>query len=158
MPKENRCSFCNRPTNEVRHLIQGPGVFICDDCVRYCHEIVTETSEAVSGSTPSFLKKELPTPREIKDQLDLYVVGQEEAKRVLSVAVYNHYRRLLSKGDSTASVELEKSNIILLGPTGVGKPSWQGPWREYWTFPSPLPMPPPSPRRVMWVKTWRTYC
>lgn len=99
----------------------GPRGLICDDCVRYCHEIVTETSEAVSGSTPSFLKKELPTPREIKDQLDLYVVGQEEAKRVLSVAVYNHYRRLLSKGDSTASVELEKSNIILLGPTGVGK-------------------------------------
>lgn len=121
MPKENRCSFCNRPTNEVRHLIQGPGVFICDDCVRYCHEIVTETSEAGTSSTPAFLKKKLPTPREIKDQLDLYVVGQEEAKRVLSVAVYNHYRRLLSKSDTTSSVELEKSNIILLGPTGVGK-------------------------------------
>ncbi len=121
MPKENRCSFCNRPTNEVRHLIQGPGVFICDDCVRYCHEIVTETGSSGKSSGPAFLQKELLTPREIKEQLDLYVVGQEEAKRVLSVAVYNHYRRLLSMQDTKASVELEKSNIMLLGPTGVGK-------------------------------------
>ncbi|PIE52886.1 ATP-dependent Clp protease ATP-binding subunit ClpX [Candidatus Fermentibacteria bacterium] len=120
MAKENRCSFCNRPSAEVRHLIQGPGVFICDDCVRYCNEIVTETGGEKSAR-PSFLQKELPSPIEIKEQLDQYVVGQEEAKKVLSVAVYNHYRRLLSKHDTNASVELEKSNIILLGPTGVGK-------------------------------------
>jgi ATP-dependent Clp protease ATP-binding subunit ClpX len=121
MPKENRCSFCNRPTNEVRHLIQGPGVFICDDCVRYCNEIVTETGGGDKRRKPSFLDKHLPTPVEIKEQLDQYVVGQEEAKKVLSVAVYNHYRRLQSMHDTMASVELEKSNIVLLGPTGVGK-------------------------------------
>ena len=120
MPKENRCSFCNRPAQEVKHLIQGPGVFICDDCVRYCNEIVTET-KGEHSKKPSFLQKDLPTPREIKDQLDLYVIGQEEAKKVLSVAVYNHYRRLLNMHDTKASVELEKSNIVLLGPTGVGK-------------------------------------
>ncbi|MCK5840970.1 MAG: ATP-dependent Clp protease ATP-binding subunit ClpX [Candidatus Sabulitectum sp.] len=121
MPKENRCSFCNRPAAEVKQLIQGPGVFICDDCVRYCHEIVEETGENKSLDKPSFLNKDLPAPMEIKEKLDQYVVGQEEAKKVLSVAVYNHYRRLQSKHDSTASVELEKSNVILLGPTGVGK-------------------------------------
>jgi ATP-dependent Clp protease ATP-binding subunit ClpX len=121
MPKENRCSFCNRPTAEVKQLIQGPGVFICDDCVRYCNEIVEETGGKTHEAKPSFLESDLPAPMEIKDQLDQYVVGQEEAKKVLSVAVYNHYRRLQSKHDSTASVELEKSNIILLGPTGVGK-------------------------------------
>lgn len=121
MPKENRCSFCNRSAEEVNNLIQGPGVFICDDCVRYCHEIVDETCEKKSGNKPAFLKRDLPVPVKIKEQLDQYVVGQDEAKKVLSVAVYNHYRRLQSKHDSTASVELEKSNIILLGPTGVGK-------------------------------------
>jgi ATP-dependent Clp protease ATP-binding subunit ClpX len=121
MPKENHCSFCNRPAAEVNHLIQGPGVFICDDCVRYCHEIVDETRDKKSSKKPVFLSRELPTPIEIKEQLDQYVIGQEEAKKVLSVAVYNHYRRLQSKHDSTASVELEKSNIILVGPTGVGK-------------------------------------
>ncbi len=121
MSKENRCSFCNRPAEEVNQLIQGPGVFICDDCVRYCHEIVDETGEKKGSDKPSFLDRDLPAPMEIKKKLDQYVVGQEEAKKVLSVAVYNHYRRLQSKHDSTASVELEKSNIILLGPTGVGK-------------------------------------
>ncbi len=121
MPKENRCSFCNRPAAEVKQLIQGPGVFICDDCVRYCHEIVDEAGEKQSPDKPSFLSKDLPVPMEIKEKLDQYVIGQEDAKKVLSVAVYNHYRRLQSKHDSTASVELEKSNVILLGPTGVGK-------------------------------------
>ena len=121
MSKENRCSFCNRPAEEVNQLIQGPGVFICDDCVRYCHEIVDETGEKKGSDKPSFLDRDLPAPMEVKKKLDQYVVGQEEAKKVLSVAVYNHYRRLQSKHDTTASVELEKSNIILLGPTGVGK-------------------------------------
>ncbi len=122
MPKENRCSFCNRPSGEVSQLIQGPGVFICDDCVRYCSEIITEVpGKPGDKDAAGFLSRGLPSPREIKEQLDQYVVGQENAKKVLSVAVYNHYKKLMAKRQGETEVELEKSNILLLGPTGVGK-------------------------------------
>ncbi len=122
MPKENRCSFCNRASGEVNQLIQGPGVFICDDCVRYCSEIITETpGKPDDKSATGLFHKGLPSPREIKEQLDQYVVGQEKAKKVLSVAVYNHYKKLLAKQQGETEIELEKSNILLLGPTGVGK-------------------------------------
>ncbi len=120
MAKDKNCSFCNRSASEVKQLVQGPGVYICDDCIRYCHEIVEDTASEKT-SLPGFLKQNLPVPMEIKKLLDQYVIGQHDAKKVLSVAVYNHYRRLQSKHDETASVELEKSNIVLLGPTGVGK-------------------------------------
>ncbi|MBN1433352.1 ATP-dependent Clp protease ATP-binding subunit ClpX [Candidatus Fermentibacterales bacterium] len=114
-----RCSFCNRPVSDVARLIQGPGVAICDECVQYCHEIILE--ETTRKTEPDFLTKELPFPSEIKAGLDEYVVGQDRAKRVLSVAVYNHYKRLRSRKAPDAEVEVEKSNILLIGPTGVGK-------------------------------------
>ena len=112
------CSFCGKSQHEVRKLIAGPSVFICDECIELCNDIIREeTSSDKSGKTA---KSDLPTPKEICDILDEYVIGQEMAKRILSVAVYNHYKRLkhLSKTDE---IELSKSNILLIGPTGSGK-------------------------------------
>ncbi len=110
------CSFCGKSQHEVRKLIAGPSVFICDECVDLCNDIITEEMQDqanVSGS-------ELPKPREIKELLDQYVIGQGAAKKILSVAVYNHYKRLEYKG-AKDDVELGKSNILLIGPTGSGK-------------------------------------
>jgi ATP-dependent Clp protease ATP-binding subunit ClpX len=113
------CSFCGKGQEQVRRLIAGPGsVYICDECVELCHEIVQEeTVERVGGKAPF---QRVPPPKAIYQQLSEYVVGQEQAKKVLSVAVYNHYKRITA-GDRAADVELEKSNILLLGPTGCGK-------------------------------------
>ncbi|OPL19979.1 MAG: ATP-dependent Clp protease ATP-binding subunit ClpX [Candidatus Aegiribacteria sp. MLS_C] len=119
MAKDKKCSFCGRPIGEVNQLIQGPGVHICDECIRYCSELVDLESEQMTR-VPEILNDKLPAPAEIKALLDDYVVGQEQAKKVLSVAVYNHYKRLRSSRE-IGDVELEKSNILLLGPTGVGK-------------------------------------
>ena len=111
------CSFCGKSQHEVRKLIAGPSVFICDECVEFCNDIireeVQEQSSAGSGT-------KLPAPREIKEILDEYVIGQHSAKKVLSVAVYNHYKRL-ETGQKKDEVELAKSNILLIGPTGSGK-------------------------------------
>jgi ATP-dependent Clp protease ATP-binding subunit ClpX len=111
------CSFCGKSQHEVRKLIAGPSVFICDECVELCNDIIREE---VSESTQSGDSSKLPVPQEIKAILDEYVIGQEHAKKVLSVAVYNHYKRLNYNGKKD-EVELSKSNILLIGPTGSGK-------------------------------------
>jgi len=110
-----RCSFCNKSQNQVRKLIAGPGVYICDECVDICMEIIEDDNAKDQGDGEINLLK----PKEIKAFLDEYVIGQEDAKKALSVAVYNHYKRVLS--DRTFDVELQKSNIIMAGPTGSGK-------------------------------------
>ena len=111
-----KCSFCGKSQKQVKKLIAGPTVYICDECIELCNEIIEE--EFSSSEEINFT--ELPKPAEIKEYLDDYVVGQEEAKRKLSVAVYNHYKRIRT-GDGQRDVELQKSNILLIGPTGSGK-------------------------------------
>ena len=111
------CSFCGKSQHEVRKLIAGPSVFICDECVELCNDIIREEIQEQGGSVPG---TKLPTPREVNKILDEYVIGQTEAKKVLAVAVYNHYKRLES-GYKKDDVELSKSNILLIGPTGCGK-------------------------------------
>ena len=111
------CSFCGKSADIARRLIAGPGVYICDECVHVCKKILDEEDEVL---TSEFLE-EVPTPQDIKEYLDQYVVGQNTAKKVLSVAVYNHYKRISQRGRIEDDVEIEKSNVLLLGPTGTGK-------------------------------------
>ena len=130
MPNNNNrnhpvCSFCGRSESEVDHLIAGNGVFICDECIEVCHSLLLE-NDLGPQRKPKASKKtaknddfKLPTPAEIKAHLDEYVIGQDDAKKTLSVAVYNHYKRIFKKTDN--DVELGKSNVLMLGPTGVGK-------------------------------------
>ena len=106
-----RCSFCNKTQDQVRKLIAGPGAYICDECVEICTEIIEEELGGTEFDDINLLK-----PKEIKSFLDEYVIGQEEAKKVLAVAVYNHYKRILAQKDF--DVELQKSNILMVGPTG----------------------------------------
>ncbi|MBQ1674781.1 MAG: ATP-dependent Clp protease ATP-binding subunit ClpX [Oscillospiraceae bacterium] len=115
--KSLRCSFCGKHESQVHRMIQGPGVRICDECVQLCMSILDDGY--VGGEEAVTSVDELPTPREIKDVLDQYVIGQEAAKIALSVSVYNHYKRIYFGGDS--DVELQKSNILMIGPTGSGK-------------------------------------
>ncbi len=121
MNKENKntlyCSFCGKSQHEVRKLIAGPTVFICDECVELCTDIIKEENK----STISKSDEGLPTPKEICSILDDYVIGQKKTKQILSVAVYNHYKRLNHDSKSSKDVELSKSNILLIGPTGCGK-------------------------------------
>ncbi len=111
------CSFCGKSQHEVRKLIAGPSVFVCDECVELCNDIIREEVQEQGGSVPG---SKLPTPREINKTLDDYVIGQATAKKTLAVAVYNHYKRLES-GYKKDDVELSKSNVLLIGPTGCGK-------------------------------------
>ncbi len=126
-----KCSFCGKTQDQVKKLIAGPEVYICDECVELCNEILDEefldtkdkdTKDIVEGNTKDELK-DIPKPHEIKAYLDQYIIGQDDAKKVLSVAVYNHYKRLAhnAMSDSKNDVEIYKSNILLVGPTGSGK-------------------------------------
>ncbi len=133
MPKHDddklKCSFCGKTQDQVKKLIAGPEVYICDECVELCNEILDEeffeTKDKdgnAEGETPEKAEKAIPKPHEIKEYLDQYIVGQDDAKKVLSVAVYNHYKRLRhNKENKKDSVEIQKSNILLVGPTGSGK-------------------------------------
>jgi len=115
--KQLKCSFCGKPQEQVRRLVAGPGVYICDECIELCSEIIDEEFDEVRIDSTA---GELPKPKDIKIILDQYVIGQDQAKKNLSVAVYNHYKRINSDSRS-GDVELQKSNIIMLGPTGCGK-------------------------------------
>src|SRR5215208_8119626 len=115
--KHLRCSFCGKSKDSVRKFISGPSVYICNECITLCNEILAEDEEREVADSIT----QVPTPAEIKDVLDQYVIGQERAKRTLAVAVYNHYKRINATNGRDGDVELDKSNILLLGPTGVGK-------------------------------------
>jgi len=111
------CSFCGKSADFARRLIAGPGVYICDECVNVCKKILDEEDDVL---TAEFME-DVPSPQEIKGYLDNYVIGQELAKKYLSVAVYNHYKRITNKANVDESVEMEKANVLLIGPTGTGK-------------------------------------
>ena len=121
--KNVRCSFCGKPQTGVKRIIAGPGVYICDECISVCRNILDEDDldDEDLQYTGEEEMKELPKPQEIKKVLDEYVIGQEDAKKTLSVAVYNHYKRIYNQDDMTNDVEIQKSNVLLLGPTGCGK-------------------------------------
>ncbi len=111
------CSFCGKSADMARKLIAGPGVFICDECVLVCKKILDEEDDVI---TSGFME-DVPTPREIKEYLDQYIIGQDNAKKILSVAVYNHYKRISQKGKLEDDIEIEKANVLIIGPTGTGK-------------------------------------
>ncbi len=125
MPKDIdidiRCSFCGKTQDEVTRLVEGPGVYICDKCIGFCNSLLFDDEKTAVSEKKSKKKEEfvLPKPQEIKAKLDEYVIGQDDAKKTLSVAVYNHYKRIYKSDDT--DVELSKSNVLMLGPTGVGK-------------------------------------
>ena len=114
--KQLKCSFCGKSQEQVKRLIAGPGVYICDECINLCSEIITDDCEDEQKVEVS----KIPKPMEIKEYLDQYVIGQDQAKRSVSVAIYNHYKRINS-AVKDENVEIQKSNILLLGPTGSGK-------------------------------------
>ena len=113
-----RCSFCGKSQNEVKKLIAGPGVYICDECIELCNDIIAEERDREDHTRPTL---KVPKPIDIKSHLDDFVIGQERAKRALSVAVHNHYKRVNSLGGKKDDIELQKSNILLIGPTGTFK-------------------------------------
>src|ERR1700740_595583 len=118
--KNAYCSFCRKSYRDVGPLVEGPGdVYICGECIELCQSILDQ--ERKRRGVPKTLFTDIPTPREIKEQLDAYVIGQERAKKVSSVSVHNHYKRLVHGEDNETEVELDKSNILLIGPTGCGK-------------------------------------
>ena len=136
--RQVKCSFCGKTQEQVNRIVAGPGVYICNECIELCSEIIEEEFED-SSIEPTL--DELPKPQEIKKILDEYVIGQERAKRTLSVAVYNHYKRIGSNG-GRHDVEIQKSNILMLGPTGCGKTYLAQTLPRFSMYPLPLRMPP----------------
>ena len=116
--KKLDCTFCGKDQTEVKKLVAGPGVYICNDCIHLCNDIIQKERAEESVSD---LKLSIPTPKELKTNLDEYVIGQDQAKKILSVAVHNHYKRILNNNSQISDIEVSKSNIMLLGPTGSGK-------------------------------------
>ena len=129
MPKGVKCSFCGKTQESVKKIVAGPGVYICNECIGLCNEIIESEYYVDDEDTYTLAGLEkIPSPKEIKDILDQYVIGQDEAKKTLSVAVYNHYKRIANEEEMEAKheeseedVEIQKSNVLLLGPTGSGK-------------------------------------
>ena len=121
--KQLRCSFCGKPQDQVRRLVAGPNVYICDECIELCQEIISEEFAQTLHEEATLTSSALPKPREIVEALSDYVIDQDEAKKILAVAVYNHYKRIqaLDKKNKENDVEIQKSNIVMLGPTGSGK-------------------------------------
>ena len=121
--KNIKCSFCGKSQDAVERIIAGPGVFICDECIKVCSNILEDESfdDNEFNYTLNNEKDKLPAPAEIKKVLDSYVIGQEDAKKTLAVAVYNHYKRIYNPQKNDDDVEIQKSNVLLLGPTGCGK-------------------------------------
>ena len=134
-----RCSFCGKSQEQVRKLIAGQGVYICDECINLCQEIIEE--EMLETPRPKPAAAKLPNPHQIKDALDQYVISQERAKKVLSVAVYNHYKRV-NAGHQVDDVELQKSNVLLVGPTGSARRCSPRRWRASSTCRSASPTRP----------------
>lgn len=119
--KQLKCSFCGKPQNEVRRLVAGAGVYICDECIELCQEIIREEFSDIQGDIEGEQNPKLPTPMEIAAFLSDYVIDQDDAKKALAVAVYNHYKRINNINEKDDDVEIQKSNIIMIGPTGSGK-------------------------------------
>ena len=139
-----RCSFCHKSQDAVAKLISSPTdyprAYICDECVAVCNSILEDDrSETQPAATPN----QLPKPVEVKAFLDEYVIGQQQTKKKLAVAVYNHYKRVYMNRQRGGEVELAKSNIMLIGPTGPARPCWRKPWPRCSTCLSPSWMPPP---------------
>ena len=118
--KSIRCSFCGKHEDQVERIIAGPGAYICNECVQLCMSLLDEGFEEEKPENPD-VPEQLPAPKEIKEVLDQYVIGQESAKRHISVAVYNHYKRLLHEESNDMQIEIDKSNIMMVGQTGTGK-------------------------------------
>ena len=120
--KQLKCSFCGKPQDQVRRLVAGPNVYICDECIELCQDIIKEEfSDLPEDGTSHLDPLALPKPREISLALSDYVIDQDDAKKALAVAVYNHYKRIGTIGKNTDDVEIQKSNIVMIGPTGSGK-------------------------------------
>jgi ATP-dependent Clp protease ATP-binding subunit ClpX len=118
--KKPICGFCGRSATHLDAFVEGPNdIFICPECVELCHNIIQQSQKPTSA--PALTLEEMPRPRQIKEYLDQYVIGQEHAKKYLSVAVHNHYKRLFHTGSKDKDVEIDKSNVLLIGPTGSGK-------------------------------------